>query len=104
MFVEDIGHNLSGEMRGDNFLKWCDRTGHDMGLAILKTPYCFTGDGSLSFKRQLCGEPYITTIIEDITEKSVRIRFEAYDKFKTLCAVVTLTFWGKDKAYCLYKV
>ena len=101
MIVEDIGHNLSGEMRGDNFLKFCDRTGHDMALAILKTPYCFTGDGVFSFKKQLCGEPYITTIINQINDgKSVTITFEAYDRNKVLCAIWTGTFWGKQKAFC----
>jgi len=93
-------HNPSGEMAGDDFLRWCDRTGHDVVQKILGSAYVFTRNGDFQFLRQLCGEPIIDVKCKKAGANQVKFSVFAYDNHKKLCAVFTAVYVGKEKAYC----
>lgn len=95
--------NPSGEMAGDEFLKWCDRTGHDIAKKVLNFPYIFTSKGEFQFLRQLCGKPDIDIKYERVDTNQIKIYFYAYDKNKKLCSIFYALFIGKYKAYCEVK-
>ena len=95
--------NSSGEMAGDDFLRWCDRSGHDVAKEILKYPYIFTSKGDFQFLRQLCGEPIVDIKYKKVDTNKMKFYVYAYDKQKKLCAVFYAIYIGKYKAYCEVK-